>query len=100
MAGSEEVTSGTGRSKASRTTVLFDIRTIIGVLFLVYGAVCVVWGLAFYGAADQRRSGDINVNLWAGLAMLVVAGLMIGWSVARPIVPPTEEEVARQQGTE
>jgi Na+/proline symporter len=25
------------------------------------------------------------INLWTGLAMLVVAGLMIGWALARPV---------------
>lgn len=74
-----------GRSKA--TTILFDLRTIIGVLFTVYGIVCVIWGLAFQSAGDRQRTGNVNLNLWAGIGMLVLAAFFLIWSVSRPIIP-------------
>lgn len=66
--------------------VLFDLRTIIGVLFAVYGVVCLVLGLASFTAADQQRAGGFNVNLWAGVGMLVLAAGFLAWSLLRPVV--------------
>ena len=33
----------------------------------------------------KNKAAGINVNLWTGLAMLVVGGLMIFWALARPV---------------
>ena len=35
----------------------------------------------------KNKAAGINVNLWTGLAMLVVGGLMIFWALARPVAP-------------
>jgi hypothetical protein len=68
----------------------FDIRRIIGGVFAVYGLVLVAVGL--FGAHHVKvKASGININLWTGLAMLVVAALMIGWAVARPVLPETPE---------
>lgn len=72
------------------TDTLFDLRTIIGALFLVYGLVCLVVGLASFTDADSQRAGGINVNLWSGIGMLVLAALFIGWCLWRPVVPKAE----------
>jgi len=63
----------------------FDLRTIIAVLFTVYGIVCVIWGAAFTPAAQLDKAGGYNVNLLAGIGMLVVAGLFLWWTLAKPI---------------
>ncbi|NAZ83969.1 hypothetical protein GTR02_19345 [Kineococcus sp. R8] len=81
----------------SRTTdVLFDIRTVIGVLFAVYGGVCLVTGLVSFTAADSAKTGGVNLNLWAGLGMLVLAAGFLAWSLTKPLHPPATpaEEVA------
>jgi hypothetical protein len=68
----------------TRAANWFDIRRIIGGVFAVYGLVLVVVGL--FGAHHVKvKASGININLWTGLAMLVVAGLMIGWALARPV---------------
>lgn len=77
---------GDGRPPLS--TILFDLRTVIGSLFVVYGVVCVIWGLTSYTAADRRRTGEINLNLWAGIGMLLLAAFFLIWSFTRPIKPP------------
>jgi hypothetical protein len=68
-----------------RYEIFFDVRTIIALLFGVYGAVCLFWGLAFNGATDKARSGNVNVNLWTGLAMLAFAASFLAWALWRPL---------------
>lgn len=84
-------TSGTG-TRPRFTEVLFDLRTVIGGLFAVYGLVCTVWGITSFTDADKQRTGGINLNLWAGLGMLLVGALFLLWSIRRPVVPvePTD----------
>jgi hypothetical protein len=79
--------------REARAANLFDIRRIIGGLFLLYGMVLVVLG---FGAsdADLRRAHGINVNLSVGTALLVVAALFIAWALLRPLGRVLEEEAA------
>lgn len=74
-----------GETKATRQ--LFDLRTVIGGLFAVYGLVCLIWGLVSYTAADKAKTGNINLNLWAGIGMLVVSALFLVWAFTRPLQP-------------
>jgi hypothetical protein len=69
---------------AARAANRFDIRRIIGGLFVLYGIVLVALGVAGTQQIKVKASG-INVDLWTGLGMLVVAALMIGWALARPV---------------
>jgi len=52
-----------------------DLRYPIGILFVVFGVLLVLYGL-FGGTADDSRSLGINVNLWWGLIMLLFGGVM------------------------
>ncbi|MGP4016915.1 hypothetical protein [Saccharopolyspora sp. 5N708] len=63
---------------------LFDIRTMIGGLFLLYGLLIGAAGL-FPTAAGLVKSQGININLWTGLAMLAVAALFLRWVWLRPL---------------
>ena len=72
--------------RAARIANRFDIRRIIGGLFVVYGVILVVVG-AFGSEEVKNKAAGINVNLWTGLGMLVVGGLMIFWALARPVAP-------------
>jgi hypothetical protein len=74
---------------AARAANRFDIRRIIGAVFTLYGLVLVALGL--FGAHHIKvKASGININLWTGLGMLVVAALMIAWALLRPVrpVPP------------
>lgn len=71
-----------------RLAELFDIRTVIGALFAIYGVVCLIAGIADFSAADKARAGGININLWSGIGMLIVAALFVVWSVTKPFRPP------------
>ena len=68
----------------------FDIRRIIGGLFVVYGVVLVVVGIAGSHEVKTKAAG-ININLWAGLAMLAFAAGMIAWALLRPVAPPDRD---------
>jgi hypothetical protein len=81
---------------AARAANRFDIRRIVGGLFVLYGIVLVALGL--FGAHHIKvKASGININLWTGLAMLVAAALMIGWALARPVRPEPAE--TRGQGS-
>ena len=73
-----------GGAREERAANLFDIRRIIGGLFLLYGLVLLVLG---FGAsdADIRRAHGLNVNLAVGIALLIVACLFIAWALLRPL---------------
>jgi hypothetical protein len=76
--------------RAAKAARLFDIRRLIGGLFLIYGVILVVLGL---GESDKSiaKSADINVNLYAGLGMLVVAVFFIAWGLMRPLSDEPDE---------
>jgi uncharacterized membrane protein len=81
-----ELDAATAAKAANR----FDIRRIIGGLFVLYGLILTVVGIVGSAAVKDKADG-INVNLWTGLAMLVVGGLMIAWALLRPVVPDVPE---------
>jgi NADH:ubiquinone oxidoreductase subunit 4 (subunit M) len=70
--------------REQRAATLFDIRRIIGGLFLLYGITLTVLGL---GASDEdlQRAEGVNVNLVVGITMIVIAALFIGWALWRPL---------------
>jgi hypothetical protein len=88
IAESEEAEMDTGR--AERAANLFDLRRIIGGLFLIYGAILTVVGI---GASQKtiHKAAGVNVNLWTGLAMLAVAVLFLIWAFTRPLSKQLEE---------
>ena len=63
---------------------LFDLRLIIAFLFGLYGVVLVVVGLGFTSEDDLRKAEGVNINLWAGIAMVVLAALFAVWALLRP----------------
>lgn len=71
-----------------RAAQLFDLRTVIAVLFGVYGIVLTLRGAFATNSAELIKAGGININLWSGIAMLVLAGLFVAWVVLRPLAPP------------
>ncbi|MCX4096969.1 hypothetical protein [Nocardia sp. alder85J] len=72
--------------------MLFDIRTIVGALLGLYGLVLTITGLVHNPAADHARTGGWNINLWTGIAMLIVAIAFLAWARLRPVVEPKRSE--------
>jgi xanthine/uracil/vitamin C permease (AzgA family) len=70
---------------------LFDLRRIIGGLFTVLGLLLVILGLTESQAEIDRAAG-VNINLWAGLGMLVLGLLFLLWAFARPLSAQLDSE--------
>ncbi len=68
----------------SAAAKLFDIRIMIGGLFLVYGVMLTIAGFLVSDKARAKAAG-ININLWLGLGMLVVGIIFLVWRALNPI---------------
>ncbi len=69
---------------ARRAANVFDLRRIIGGLFIVYGLLLTVLGL-FDSQEEIDKAAGVNINLWAGVGMLIFGLLMITWALTRPL---------------
>ncbi len=65
---------------------LFDLRTWIAIMFGVFGTMLAGYGLFFVTEEDLAKAAGINLNLWTGLAMMIVALFFAGRSAAAPQV--------------
>jgi len=67
-----------------------DIKIPIGLLFTIFGILLTVFGLTTLGDSElYRRSLNININLWTGLAMLVIGVFLL--STAKYRKEPAEK---------
>ena len=73
----------------SAASQLFDLRTVIAILFIFYGVILAIMGLFFVTPIDIVKAGGININLWSGLVMIAVAVGFYLWARLRPLQPPT-----------
>jgi hypothetical protein len=89
----EQAEDERGGARAERAANLFDIRRIIGGLFLLYGVVLTVLGFDA-SEEDLRRASGVNVNLGVGITLLIVASLFIAWALLRPLGRELEEAEA------
>jgi len=69
--------------QALRLAKLFDLRTFIGALFVIFGVVVTIEGLVASQASISKAAG-LNLSLWTGLSMLVLGVVFILWMLARP----------------
>jgi drug/metabolite transporter (DMT)-like permease len=84
---SEKTTADRGHTREvpSAASQLFDLRTIIAVLFGFYGLVLTVQGAFFDGEAELEKAAGIDINLWSGIAMFLVAAVFLVWARMRPL---------------
>jgi hypothetical protein len=90
MSSTQGATAAEGSKGTPRRAGVFDIRTFIATLLGIYGLVLIAMGLFSTSDYDLNRSDDINVNLWAGLAMVIAAALLITWARLRPLIVPAD----------
>ncbi len=78
---------------SSGAAALFDLRTVIAILFAFYGIVLTIMGIISPSAQDNAKSAGIDLNLWVGIAMLILAALFVVWARTKPLnagAPPAE----------
>ena len=80
----------TPSTPTKHTAGALDIRNIIGGLIGTYGLILVLMGL--FGDKEYDKTGDVNANLWAGLAMVAFAAAFLVWARLRPTVVPDHVE--------
>lgn len=68
----------------------FDVRLVIALLTGVYGIVLTIMGAAATSQADLDKAAGVNINLWAGIGMLIFTALFVLWALVRPIRVPVE----------
>jgi hypothetical protein len=71
-------------TRAAQAANLFDLRRIIGGVFLVWGVLLVILGVT-EGDAEIAKAADVNINLITGLGMLAIAALFLVWAFTRPL---------------
>ena len=91
-----EAEGGAGRELQAAN--LFDLRRIIGALFVLYGVILVITGL-FDSQSEIDKAQGVHINLWAGIAMLILGGLFLLWGFVRPLGQQLAEAERRSQQT-
>ena len=78
---------------------LFDLRSLIGGLFVLYGIMLTVAGF-FTSPANLAKAANININLWMGIGMLVLGGVLRPLVAAQtaPAYPAESARAARDRG--
>jgi hypothetical protein len=84
-------------AKNWRLAKLFDLRSFIGTLLLIFGILVIIPGIAASQATINKAAG-LNLALWEGGLMLVVAAIFLTWVVLKPPPPVTiaEAEATRK----
>lgn len=63
---------------------VFDIRNVIAALLGVFGLVLIGVGIHDASAHNLAKAGG-NVNLWTGIALVLIAAVFVIWALRRPV---------------
>ena len=64
---------------------------------MLYGVILFVLGIGA-SDADVEKAAGLNVNLWTGLAMLLVGAFFLVWAFTRPLSAQLEETESEPAG--
>jgi len=84
-------------SRAERAANLFDLRRIIGGVFLAWGVLLIILGLTD-SEAEANKAAGININLYAGIGMFVVGAIFMAWALTRPLGEELREAEPDERG--
>lgn len=87
------------QAKSATAARIFDLRRIIGGLFVLYGVIVTIAGINPSDATLDKAEG-VNINLWTGLGMLILGIFFLVWLKLRPTVPPASDVVADEEPAE
>jgi hypothetical protein len=82
--------------KSATAARIFDLRRIIGGLFVLYGVIVTIAGFTASDAAIHKAVG-VNINLWTGIGMLLLGVFSLVWMTLRPRAPPPVEELLEER---
>ncbi|MFF4752588.1 hypothetical protein ACWD5R_11775 [Streptomyces sp. NPDC002514] len=77
--------------KSATAARIFDLRRIIGGLFVLYGVIVTIVGITDSQSAIDKAQG-VNINLWTGIGMLILGLFFLAWLKLRPTPPPVPAE--------
>ncbi|MEU0860243.1 hypothetical protein ABZ352_33390 [Streptomyces griseofuscus] len=77
-------------TKSATASRIFDLRRIIGGLFVVYGVIVTITGITDSQSAIDKAQG-VNINLWTGIGMLALGVFFLVWLKLRPVAPQRED---------
>jgi hypothetical protein len=101
MAEDEQIEQAEDAERVTAAARLFDVRRVIGGLFVVYGLIVTIVGL-FDSPAEIAKAQGVRINLWTGLGMLALGVLFLVWQWVRPAeapsAPVTESESDDDKG--
>ena len=66
------------------TELVLDLRTWISAMFVTFGTMLAVYGAFFATPEDLAKGAGLNLNLWTGVGLIVVALLFALWLLAKP----------------
>jgi hypothetical protein len=92
----ELLAEGEELEKVSAAARLFDVRRVIGGLFVVYGVIVTLLGI-FDSKAELDKAQGVRINLWMGLGMLALGVLMLVWL---RLNPPKTPNISREEGAD
>ncbi|MER6029354.1 hypothetical protein [Streptomyces sp. NPDC001851] len=78
-------------TKSATAARIFDLRRIIGGLFVLYGVIVTIVGITDSRSAIDKAQG-VNINLWTGTGMLLLGLFFLAWLKLRPTPPPLPPE--------
>ena len=84
------VADGDQAERLSAAARLFDVRRVIGGLFVVYGVIVTTIGI-FDTPAEIAKAQGVRINLWMGLGMLALGLLFLLWMWWRPAETPAAQ---------
>lgn len=84
------------KAEMVRSTHRSDLRRILGMIFVIYGIVVFIVGLAD-PAADVAKTSGLAINLWTGVAMFVVGLAFFIWDHFNPV--PAEDIISSAEAS-
>jgi hypothetical protein len=84
-------------SRAERAANLFDLRRIIGGVFVTWGVLLTILGLTD-SEEEANKAAGININLYAGLGMLIVGLIFLVWAFSHPLGAELREADEDERG--
>lgn len=76
----------------SAAATLFDLRTVIAILFGSFGVILLVVALTTTTQTELDKAGGVHINLWTSIAMLVLSAVFGLWVRTRPPLGAAAEE--------